>query len=179
MVDTIRTMAALQSLWADNTTADISPQDGRDVIVSSMTGGYGLIYVTGGSTEQTSIGTTDVLLTAFTSDSGADSGCTETAASDRITLDRAGKWLVLFQCDILPSAASEVLTFTIRYDGSLTNYKGQVRTLDTTYHRVAIFAIVASTGANEGVEVYVKSGNGSGTGITVAEAQLAVVRIGE
>ena len=34
MVDTVRTLAALQSLLADNTTAQISPQDLRDMLVS-------------------------------------------------------------------------------------------------------------------------------------------------
>lgn len=37
MVDTVRTYAALQALLADNTTGDISPQDVRDVLLSSLT----------------------------------------------------------------------------------------------------------------------------------------------
>src|SRR4030042_393366 len=36
MVDTIRQLPALQSLLADNTTGDISPQDVRDALVSIM-----------------------------------------------------------------------------------------------------------------------------------------------
>lgn len=35
MVDTVRTRAALQTLLADNTTGDISPQDLRDFLVSA------------------------------------------------------------------------------------------------------------------------------------------------
>ena len=34
MVDTVRTLAALQTLLADNTAQDISPQDMRDFLVS-------------------------------------------------------------------------------------------------------------------------------------------------
>ena len=34
MVDTARTLAALQTLLADNTAGDISPQDVRDMLVS-------------------------------------------------------------------------------------------------------------------------------------------------
>ena len=34
MVDTIRTLSALQTLLADNTSGDISPQDLRDMLVS-------------------------------------------------------------------------------------------------------------------------------------------------
>jgi len=36
MVDTVRTVAALQALLADNTNGDISPQDLRDLLVSAM-----------------------------------------------------------------------------------------------------------------------------------------------
>ncbi len=36
MVDTIRTLAELNSLLADNTTAKLSPQDVRDLMVSQM-----------------------------------------------------------------------------------------------------------------------------------------------
>ncbi len=38
MVDTIRSLTALQALLADNTTGDISPQDVRDLLVSTHPG---------------------------------------------------------------------------------------------------------------------------------------------
>jgi hypothetical protein len=40
MVDTIRTLSALQALLGDNTAGDISAQDIRDLLVSAM-GGFG------------------------------------------------------------------------------------------------------------------------------------------
>lgn len=40
MVDTIRTLSALQSLLGDNTSGDISAQDLRDMLVSAL-GGFG------------------------------------------------------------------------------------------------------------------------------------------
>lgn len=40
MTDTVRTLSALQTLLADNTSGDISPQDARDVLVSSWTPGW-------------------------------------------------------------------------------------------------------------------------------------------
>jgi hypothetical protein len=43
MVDTVRTLSALQTLLADNTTADISPQDLRDFLVSAEPH-YGSMY---------------------------------------------------------------------------------------------------------------------------------------
>lgn len=45
MVDTVRTLAALQALLPDNTSGDISPQDIRDFLVSVYPpNGLGLIY---------------------------------------------------------------------------------------------------------------------------------------
>lgn len=43
MVDTIRTVSALQTLLADNATGDIDPQDLRDMLVS-VTNAYQLLY---------------------------------------------------------------------------------------------------------------------------------------
>lgn len=40
MADTVRTIAALQALLADNTEGDISPQDLRDMLVSLDDGGW-------------------------------------------------------------------------------------------------------------------------------------------
>ena len=45
MADTIRTVAALQALLADNATGDISPQDLRDMLVST-TNAYQQLYTT-------------------------------------------------------------------------------------------------------------------------------------
>lgn len=41
MVDTVRTLSALQALLADNTAGDISAQDARDVLVSVRAWAYG------------------------------------------------------------------------------------------------------------------------------------------
>ncbi|MFB3106534.1 MAG: hypothetical protein ACE1ZA_16650, partial [Pseudomonadales bacterium] len=45
MVDTSRTIAAMQTLLPDNTTRAISPQDARDMLVSLQIK-YGEIFVT-------------------------------------------------------------------------------------------------------------------------------------
>lgn len=46
MADTIRTIAALQTLLADNATGDIDPQDSRDVLVS-LANAYQQLYTKG------------------------------------------------------------------------------------------------------------------------------------
>lgn len=176
MVDTIRTMSALQSLLADNTAGDISPQDVRDFLVSSLTGGYGMIYVTGGTASQSSITTTDTLVTGFASNGGTASGVTETAASDKLTLDRAGKWKL--DAHVTGDGDETVVyTFTLRYNGSLTNYAARQTVATAGTLSLSVSGIVTSTGANEDVELYVKT---DGSGAFVArECQLIATRIGD
>jgi hypothetical protein len=51
MADTIRTLSALQSLLADNTAGDISPQDVRDMLVSTYLLDYSAdVSITGAAT---------------------------------------------------------------------------------------------------------------------------------
>jgi hypothetical protein len=178
MVDTIRTMAALQSLHADNTTGDISPQDNRDVIVSAMTGGHGGIYVANGSTAQTGVTTADTLMTGFATVSGEASGCTENLINDRIDLGRVGLWLVSFHCSFTGAAAVEY-TWTLRFNSSLTDYAAVVETADATPRQVSLQGIVRSTAANEAIEMYVKTDQGGGASFTPIHASMMALRIGE
>ena len=57
MTDTIRTLSALQTLLADNTTGAISPQDLRDAIISGLGYLYGTSY-----DESATIGTDDIVV---------------------------------------------------------------------------------------------------------------------
>lgn len=84
MSDTQRSLAALQTLLADNTTNKISPQYLRDFLVS-VCGGYGSIHVQDGATPQ-SVGTTPAKLTGFVQN-GPASGATPDASDDEIAVD--------------------------------------------------------------------------------------------
>ncbi len=66
MTDTIRGLTALQTLLADNNTGNISPQDVRDLLVSSL-GGFGAYADL--VTETTRINLTSDVRGAFTCDS--------------------------------------------------------------------------------------------------------------
>lgn len=45
MADTMRSLATLETLLADNTTGDISPQDLRDALLATVQPGHGEIYI--------------------------------------------------------------------------------------------------------------------------------------
>lgn len=74
MADTVRTLSALQTLLADNTSGDISPQDVRDFLVSV----YGLDYST-----EVSVTTTATLTI------GQRHVCSGTSADYTVTLPAA------------------------------------------------------------------------------------------
>ncbi len=74
MVDTVRTLAALQALLADNTAGDISPQDVRDMLVSTWSPEW-VQYLQHRMPDETGHADDDF----FSSDSSAD--YTETADS--------------------------------------------------------------------------------------------------
>jgi hypothetical protein len=65
MVDTVRTLSAMQALLGDNTSGDISAQDIRDLLVSTK-GGHG--YYPDNATIATPISITSGVRAQFTSD---------------------------------------------------------------------------------------------------------------
>lgn len=82
MADTIRTRADLQTLLADNTTGDISPQDHRDVLVSVL-GVFGQLY-SHDSVAGLTVGTSPVTVEWATA--GLYDGITLDAANEKMTL---------------------------------------------------------------------------------------------
>jgi hypothetical protein len=91
MADTQRSLAALQTLLADNTTQQISAQDVRDFLVSAL-GGYGSIRVIDGATPQGVSGATPEHLGGFTADGDA-SGVTPDFAAGTVSPDVDGVYL--------------------------------------------------------------------------------------
>lgn len=106
MADTSRTLAALQTLLADNTSNAISPQDIRDFLVSAM-GGYGMISTTGASTAQ-GMTTSFAKLTTFTAN-GISNNTTPDHTNDQITVGVAGDYEVRF---IIHATGASATTFT-------------------------------------------------------------------
>ena len=174
MTDIVRPRADLLSIF---NTSGTSPQDMRDLLVS-IRGGYGAIAVTGGSTEQSSIGTTAVQLTAFAANSASSDQCTPDHSGDDITLTANGVWLAVFSATYVGDA-SETKTFQIRCTGTGTVLGGSCQVLsDASASPADATAFALITGALNGdtVDVTVKSSDAAHA-VTVSEAILAVARV--
>ena len=173
MADTSRTLSALQTLLADNTAGAISPQDLRDMLLS-LSSGYGMIYVQGGSTAQGSLSGTPAKLTAFAGN-GVSSDTTPDHTDDSIAIGTAGKYLCSFHCSFTGTGSS-TFQFRIAIDG-VESVIGFERAFPAApNYGSASCAGVLSLAAAEKVTVYVSSDDG-GTSVTVSDAQLTVSRI--
>jgi len=93
MADTVRTLAALQSLLADNETGDISPQDLRDMLVSIL-GAYGGFYIHASSTGHT-LGGSEELCTLATPTAFDAQDLEVDTGNKKVTIATDGKYLVL------------------------------------------------------------------------------------
>jgi hypothetical protein len=172
MADTQRTLAALQALFADNTTGDISPQDLRDFLVSSQ-GGYGSIFVTGGSTAQVVSGT-PVKMSGFATN-GISSGTTPDNANDQITISVAGDYDIALLAGSFIGSNGSTPTLDIYINGSPSGLPTLTRTLGTPANPGS-----AATGGqltlatNDIVTVFVSS---TSTSFTPQEVTLKLKRI--
>ncbi len=176
MADTARTLSALLTLLADNSTKAIAPQHVRDLAVSSM-GGYGMIYTVDGSTAQSSIGTSAVKLTGFATN-GSAAQCAFGATTDSdITIDVDGVWDVALSCSFSGSGGT-TFTLRVRCTGTGTVEGGTIeRKLggggDTGNSNCT--ATVTGAVAGDVIDVTIEA-DGSNKNITMTQGQLRVER---
>ena len=147
-------------------------------VVSSLdeenAGTYGMIYTQNGSTPQTGIGGTPELLTGFATD-GLASGTTPSAADDKITVSKAGVYLVLAQISFSGTVTTE-FNLHIHKTGTTTNF-GTHRVLGTGGDVGSCSTMgIVSLAAGDDVSIYVNS-DGSSDSITVVDGQLILFRI--
>lgn len=111
MADTVRTLASLLSLLADNTTGAISAQDLRDAIVSIM-GVYGGLYIDDGTTG-TAVGTSYVTLDWADGGNFGENNADADYTNDKVTIGTGGDgvYLVIFKCSATGTASA---TFKLR-----------------------------------------------------------------
>ena len=175
MADTGRTLAALQALLADNTAGAISPQDLRDALVSCL-GCYGEMYVTGGSTAQTGIGTAAVDITAFTTAGASEQTTVDVVTGDTITVTVGGVYLLVLTGSYTGTVST---TFTVYVAVNGVNVgAGSVSLLDAAGAggHAAVQALATLAAADE-VTGTIKA-NGASKSATITEASLQVIRIG-
>lgn len=175
MVDTVRTLAALQALFADNVIEDISPQDLRDFLVSAL-GVYAIIYVNDGAVAQTGVTTTAVLMTGFDTN-GINSDATPDHTGDKITINTDGDYLCVFQCSF-SGDNNTTFIFHIRID-SVAQPFGAHRKLNASGDSGSGIALgLLTLSATDVVTVFVESDSGGGAAFTPIDASLTVLRIG-
>jgi hypothetical protein len=171
---TIRTNAALQTLFADNTAGAISPQDLRDFLDSIM-GVYGSIVLASGVTGQTLATDTPEQLTEWTAD-GLSNGMTPAFGSDQITIDNSGDYEVAFQASF-DGTTGETFLFTLYKNGSpLSPILGCRRKTGTADVGSCSFIGQVALVATDILSIWIES-DAAGTPV-VRDAQLTVKRLG-
>jgi hypothetical protein len=171
---TIRTNAALQTLFADNITGAISPQDLRDFLDSIM-GVYGAIFVSAGVTGQTIVSGVPEQVSEFTHD-GAASGVTPAYGSNQITIDNTGIYAVNFNMSF-QGITNCTFEFSMYKDGSpMSPVLGAQRKTGNTDVGSCGFNCQVSLVAAEVLTIWVEGDqNGS---FTANDCQFTVHRIG-
>jgi len=173
MADTIRTRSAILSLFADNTSRDISPQDLRDFVVSAH-GVYGGIYLLDGSTAQTGISTTPAKMTGWGGNLAA-AGVTPDYTDGSLTVGTDGVYKVEHNISFLGNG-SNTYKGRLRIDGvehsaGWTDYRASGDYLS------AGFVTLVSLSAGEKLTIYLESNAGGGVSLTPFDAQLVCFRI--
>ena len=177
MADTAKSLSDLQALFADNDSGNISPQDLRDFLVSSL-GAYAEIRTDDGSTAKGSIGTTPLVLDTWSNDgeNGESAGLTADKANDKITLDIEGKYEIHFQCSMIGTNGQQ-FDFEIYVDGAATGHKASIHAFGAFISNLSIVGIVDAAAGND-LDVRVVADSGSGHTITIYHAQLVAKLIG-
>lgn len=175
MADTPTTRATiLATLFPDNSTQQISPQDQRDAVVSIM--GVGAqIYTSGGSTG-TSVGTSYVTV-PFASDGEEDLAIAD-AANDRIEVGASGDgvYLAIGQFSF-SGTASATFTLKLAVDGSRKDAISCKRKVNSSGDvESASFVGLVSLADGEYVTVEVAADAASKT-FTLVEGSLTLARL--
>jgi len=160
-----RNSAALEARLADNS--------GGALMIRNDT--YGFIYVSGGSTAQTSI-TTTVKVTGFATD-GPSNDLTSAAASDKITIDRPGAYRVNFSASFTTSANNVVVRFVVNIAGTPTVVSCARKIGTGSDEGNCSCEGIIDIAATQDVEVFDQAD--ASTSMTPTEMQLSLTRVGE
>jgi hypothetical protein len=174
MVDTVKSVADLQALLADNVSGDISAQDLRDFLVSAL-GIYGSLSCYEAAVEQVDPDT-GAKLTCFTAN-GNSAGMTPDHTDDSIAASVAGNYDIAFQASFSGTSSSEI-RFRLRIDGVEQSF-GCTRKLGTAgdIGSASFLAPGVTLAVGEKITVWVEA-DGATDDLTVADAQLTARMVG-
>lgn len=182
---------ALTALGAAADLADIqaivddvagTPTSKKITVANLLAAGHawGEIYLDTGSTAQTGVDTTPVLMTAWNTAAGSNGpslNTTPAKASNQITADDAGTYLVLFSVDFTGDA-NDTFHCEIRVDGAVTGKRnGRKLNASGDQGSIGISTLLALT-AGQVVTIYVESDDGAGASWTPEDGQLLIDRRG-
>ena len=174
MADTIRDRVAVLALLADNTSGDISPQDLRDLAVSTW-GLYGAISFYGKSATQ-SLNTTPATIVAYDTTGGND-GCSVSTGSHNITISSDGVWMVEAHMTLTAFNSGTLYSFHIAKNGTrIPGASAAIKTADTTDYKVVSMALTASFVNTDIITVQGESDAGGGQTVIPVHGQLIVKR---
>lgn len=175
MADTKRSLSDLLTLFADNTSGQISPQDFRDGVVSWF-GCYGEMQVTDGATAQSSLSSTPAKMTGWDTD-GVSSGVVADSTTDNdLTVPVAGNYRVYFHLSFTPDA-SEDYTFEVYKNGSGTAIKCYIEANATPDDVAVSMEGIVTCAASDLLTIYVATTGGTAS-MTPTQGQFGAHLIG-
>ena len=169
--DTIRSRADILSLFADNTSGSITPQDLRDSVVSEAV--HGIMY------NDDNTGTTQALTAATPAvvnwlAAGVYNGVTlDAATNERITVATAGKYLIASQIS-MTSSGSAIFEYHVRVNGTAT-WPGFHRKVPINDVGSGTLFGILDLSANDYVDIEVESD--STVTLTIEDGQFLVYRL--
>lgn len=178
MADTQRTLSAILTLLADNTSQAISAQDLRDAIVSVFAN-YGMMYVHEGTTSQDAV-TTAETIEGFQTDgaNGVYTGAvTPDQATSKLTFSVAGTYLVFLTAAMSSSAATEIHFHLDKNGGTHVSEGSSDVTVPATnkYINVTVIALLTVSAADY---IVPKVAADSSTNLVLTSGSFGAVKVG-
>jgi len=169
MADTARSLADLQTLLADNTSRDITPQRLRDFLLSTFSG-YGGLYT---ETDQTFTVEDTV---EFADNMISSDDVTPDHTANSITVTVGGTYLIMCSMSFKSFSTSGDYTLTPRVNGSYDGSTGGARAeVGGSQPLAIVFVGLLSLDADDVLTMYL-TGPGGSTAVSQS-AQLVIKRI--
>lgn len=175
MADTPRSLAALLTILADNTTGDISPQDFRDVVVSLTS--YGEIQALTGATQNIAVDTASVIMTGWDTN-GLSHQITADQANNKLTVPCDGNYEFSLDLEATLSGTNAV-ELVVRKNGTTTDIDSLTYTAPAasdviSAHIRGIIALAAS----DYVQVWHRFDTGVDRTATFGVCRMSLRRVG-
>ena len=164
MSDTVRSKADILTLFADNTSGNISPQDLRDFVVS-LHSNYGCMYANG-VTDTFTVTATPQMIDTFDTE-GSSAGVSMSTANGTITLPVDGVYRISFTASVY-STNNKTFVLELYKNDIATNRT--VRRLSSSATDIEVLSAncVNDFTASDVIDIRVYSTDG-GTSLTVTD----------